>query len=84
MTNTAAPDSIEVEAAVLEWWQELLNVDSVKPGDRLLELGGNSLVATMLANRIELRWGFRPSMDALLSLTFDEVCALCGRQGSPG
>jgi acyl carrier protein len=59
------------------FWQELLYLDSVNPDSRLLELGGNSLVAVMLANRIELTWGIRPSMEELLTLTFQELSAWC-------
>ncbi len=60
-----------------EFWTELLDVDSVVPDDHLLELGGNSLVATMLANRIEAAWGFRPTMDQMLNSSFQELSDLC-------
>jgi len=60
-----------------QFWQELLDIDVVEPDDHLLELGGNSLVATMLANRIELAWGFRPTMATLMTSSFMELSALC-------
>jgi acyl carrier protein len=60
-----------------EFWAEVLDVDSVEPDDHLLELGGNSLVATMVANRIELAWGFRPSMEELLTASMRELAAAC-------
>jgi hypothetical protein len=67
-------DTTEV---LTQFWQELLDVDIVRPGDHLLECGGNSLVATMLANRIELIWGFRPTMAELMTSSFSELSALC-------
>jgi acyl carrier protein len=60
-----------------EFWAEVLDIDSVEPDDHLLELGGNSLVATMVANRIELAWGFRPSMEELLVSSLRELAAAC-------
>lgn len=71
---TARSDTM---ATLAQFWQELLDIDIVEPGDRLLELGGNSLVATMLANRIELAWGFRPAMATLMTSSFSELSALC-------
>jgi acyl carrier protein len=72
--STIRPETTEVLA---EFWEELLDVDSVDQDDRVLELGGNSLIATMLANRIELAWGFRPTMEELMSSTFGELAKLC-------
>ena len=65
------------ERALGEFWAEVLDVDSVDPDDHLLELGGNSLVATMVANRVELAWGFRPSMEELLMCSLRELAASC-------
>jgi acyl carrier protein len=60
-----------------EFWAEVLDIDSVEQDDHLLELGGNSLIATMVANRIELAWGFRPSMEELLMCSLQELAAAC-------
>jgi len=60
-----------------EFWMELLDVETVKPEDHLLDLGGNSLVATMIANRIEFAWGVRPTMEQMLSSSLQELAALC-------
>jgi phosphopantetheine binding protein len=68
----------EVRNTLGDMWRELLDVDEIGSQDRLLEVGGNSLIATMLANRIELAWGFRPSMETLLTCSFDELCSECG------
>jgi Phosphopantetheine attachment site len=72
----ATDDTVQVLA---EFWEELLDLDSAEPGGRLLELGGNSLTATMLANRIELAFGFRPALETLLNDTFGELSELCAR-----
>jgi hypothetical protein len=71
-------------AAVLgAFWTELLDKPPAAPSQLLLEAGGNSLIATMLANRIELAWGIRPSMEELLSLSFSRLCAWCEERGTP-
>ena len=62
------------------FWNEVLDVDAVAPHASLLDLGGDSLTATMIANRIELAWSFRPSMEQLLTLPFDQVAELCDRR----
>ena len=77
---TAGTDTASV---LTQFWQELLDVDTIGPDDHLLELGGNSLVATMLANRIELTWGFRPTMTELMTDSFTELSARCD-QSRPG
>ena len=72
----------DTERVVGEFWAEVLDIDSVEPDDHLLELGGNSLVATMVANRIELAWGFRPSMEELLMCSLRELAASCEERRS--
>ena len=70
-------DQPETAKLLSEFWMELLDTESVSPGDHLLELGGNSLVATMMANRIEFAWGFRPTMEQMLNSSFQELSVLC-------
>ncbi len=74
----------ETAKALTEHWEELLDLDRIEPDDRLLELGGNSLIATMLANRIELAWGFRPSMEDLLTQSLDELTKACAAARAGG
>jgi Phosphopantetheine attachment site len=73
---STVPDP-ETESVLAEFWRELLEIDNVSPSDRILELGGNSLVAVMLANRMELTWGYRPSMEEIFSCTLRELAELC-------
>ena len=75
MTDNATRPSVATQLA--EFWRELLDTDAVDQDDRLLEVGGNSLVATMLANRIELAWGFRPGMEELMTASFRELVSRC-------
>ena len=67
-------DSIEEKLSI--YWCELLGVETVKRDDHFLGLGGNSMLATILANRIEDELGVRPSMEALFS-TFERLAAAC-------
>lgn len=61
------------------YWRELLGTDVVKPEDHFLEMGGNSLMATMLANRIEEELGVQLSMVDLFN-TLEHVAAACEEQ----
>ena len=67
----------DTQQVLAEFWAEVLDIDSVEPDAYLLELGGNSLVATMVANRVELAWGFRPSMEELLMSSLRELAESC-------
>jgi hypothetical protein len=69
----------DTERVLCEFWTELLHIQVASANDHLIELGGNSLTATMLANRIEFAWGFRPSLEVLLTSSLGELCRLCER-----
>jgi hypothetical protein len=69
-----------VAEQLTEMWEELLDLDEVVATDTLLAAGGNSLTAVMLANRVELAWGCRPTMEMLLSDTFQEIVEWCSKQ----
>jgi hypothetical protein len=76
-----ATDVGATQTILAEMWVELLEVDAVQPSDHLLELGGNSLIATMIANRIEVAWGFRPTMATMMSASLAELAEACERRG---
>jgi hypothetical protein len=67
----------EVVSTLTEYWEELVLAAPVSPAERLLDVGGNSLIATMLGNRIELTWGIRPSLEELLTFSFGELSGWC-------
>ncbi|WP_233582969.1 phosphopantetheine-binding protein [Corallococcus sp. CA053C] len=66
----------DMERRLAGWWRELLGVEVVRPEDHFLEIGGNSLMATLLSNRIESELGVEVSMVDLFN-TLRDVAALC-------
>ena len=58
------------------YWKELLGVELVSPGDDFIGLGGDSIRATLIANRIEDELGVRPEIAALFS-TLERVTRHC-------
>lgn len=65
-----------VEATIARHWRELLGIDAVAPTDHFIQLGGDSVRATMLANRLEDELGVRPSVVRLFT-TLAEVARHC-------
>lgn len=72
--NTTVDDTHDTLA---EYVRELIGIEEVGQDDLLLDIGGNSLIATMLANRVELAWEFRPTMVELMTCKFGELVVLC-------
>ncbi|HEV2999112.1 MAG TPA: phosphopantetheine-binding protein [Solirubrobacteraceae bacterium] len=71
-----------IEPAIAGFWREVLEVPEVSGSDRLLELGGNSLAATMIANRIELVLGVRPTMTEILTSSLHELAVTCAERAA--
>jgi acyl carrier protein len=65
MTTTNQARSIEDTIAC--YWRELLDVEVVRPDDDFIGLGGDSMRATLLANRIEDELGVRPEIAELFT-----------------
>jgi acyl carrier protein len=63
--------------AICGYCSELLDVEQVPADALFLELGGNSLLATMLANRLEEDHGFRPCIEDILVSSISELADLC-------
>jgi acyl carrier protein len=78
--NTTVDDTRD---ALAEFMRELLGIEEIGPDDMFLDIGGNSLIATMLANRVELAWDFRPTMVELMTSTFGKLVALCAELREP-
>ena len=70
------PPSTQMEQKLAGYWSELLGLQEIGRGDHFISLGGNSLLATLLANRIEEDLGIRPMMGELFN-TLEEVATLC-------
>jgi acyl carrier protein len=56
-----------IQDTIAGYWRELLGVDAVQPDDDFIGLGGDSMRATMLANRIEDELGVRPEIAELFT-----------------
>ncbi|HEX3765889.1 MAG TPA: phosphopantetheine-binding protein [Kofleriaceae bacterium] len=69
-------DSRPIADKIAGYWKELLGVDAVQPDDDFIGLGGDSVRATMLANRIEDELGVRPEIAELFT-TLDQVARHC-------
>jgi acyl carrier protein len=70
------PPSTQMEQRLAGYWNELLGLQEIGRGDHFISLGGNSLLATMLANRIEEDLGIRPNMGELFC-SLEEMASLC-------
>lgn len=64
-------------AAICDYCRDLLDVAEVPVDALFLELGGNSLLATMLANRLEEDYGYRPCIEDILVSSIAELAELC-------
>ncbi len=59
--------SRSIEDTIAGYWRELLGIDVVQPTDDFIGLGGDSIRATLLANRIEDELGVRPEIAELFT-----------------
>ncbi|QSQ28059.1 hypothetical protein JY651_10870 [Pyxidicoccus parkwayensis] len=75
MATSSPSTSNSLEQRLAGYWCELLGIDAVSPGDNFYEMGGNSLLATNLANLIEDELGVRPEMSELVGTLAEAVTA---------
>jgi hypothetical protein len=75
MTAAAAP-SPSIQEMIAGHWRDLLGSERALPGDDFLALGGNSMLATLLANRIEDELGVRPQIVDLFA-TLEQIARVC-------
>jgi acyl carrier protein len=75
---TERPGSIadKITDKIAGHWKQLLGVEVVHPGDDFIGLGGDSIRATLLANRIEDELGVRPEIAELFA-TLEQVARHC-------
>lgn len=76
MDSMAATNPIAVRERILELARNVLKCESVAPQDHFLDLGGDSLVAPVLAGRIEAEFGTRPEMEDIFTRSFGELAEL--------
>ncbi|MBN1204912.1 MAG: hypothetical protein JXB05_08305 [Myxococcaceae bacterium] len=85
MSSETLP-STPMQQRLSRHWRELLGIEVIKQGDHFLELGGNSMLATLLANRLEDELGIHPTIADVFN-TLEQLAVLCEEmveeQGSP-
>lgn len=76
-------EKVSVRESLSSVWRELLGVHSVDASDNFLELGGDSITATLCVNRIRSLFGVTIPVSLLLlddgslgGLEAEVVCAL--------
>ena len=79
MTN----QTVSVDDRIAGYWRELFGVEAVRPTDDFIELGGNSMLAMLLANRIEDELGIRLEIVELFA-TFGHIAQRCATLASEG
>jgi hypothetical protein len=70
-----------LESVLASIWSAALEIDRVGRHDRLLELGGSSLLAVQAKARIEDVFGLEVSVQSILTLPFDEFAAEVASRG---
>ena len=61
------------------YWQELLEIDHVPDDAFFIELGGNSLLATVIASRLEEEHRVQASLEDIFLHSLEELAAVCAR-----
>jgi acyl carrier protein len=61
---------------IAKYWIQILNVDTVEPSDDFISLGGNSLSAVQVANRIADDLGVQLDIGEMFN-TLEQVAVHC-------
>ncbi|RUL78784.1 phosphopantetheine-binding protein [Dyella choica] len=64
------------QGTIAKYWIQILKVDSVEPSDDFISLGGNSLSAVQVANRIADDLGVQLDIGEMFN-TLEQVTAYC-------
>ena len=71
-----APQS-HFESLIGDIWKELLDIKAVSVSDKFLNLGGDSILAIRLMNKLEERIGLRITFSELMLLNLGELARYC-------
>jgi len=72
----AAPET-PTEKLIASYWEELLDLETVSRHDEFVECGGNSLIATMLAHRLQKSLSYRPTLTEIFRSTVESLARRC-------
>jgi len=72
----AAPETA-TEKLIASYWEELLDLETVSRHDEFVECGGNSLIATMLAHRLQKALSYRPTLTEIFRSTVESLARRC-------
>ncbi len=61
------------ETAIYASVADVLQIDGARPKDNFIELGGNSLLAVILVNRVEEEFGIRLDLNDVFKLDLDQL-----------
>ena len=67
MPDFATTDRTKVLEWLLEQIRAVLKCETAEPQDHFVDLGGDSLTAPVLANRIYAEFGFRPALEDIFT-----------------
>jgi aryl carrier-like protein len=57
-------------------WRDVFGIDTIGPNDNFFALGGNSFLASSLAERVTRRWGMEIAFDQVFEhQTIEQLCA---------
>ena len=62
-----------LEAAIAAVWREMLQVETIGVDDNFFNLGGHSLLGTIVAHRVHQKTGRRPGLRALMFQTLEQL-----------
>jgi acyl carrier protein len=71
-----------IEERLSTYWRELFGIEAVRRDENFVEAGGDSIKATILANRIEDELGVRLSMEELYGTVEEQAIACEQLKGS--
>ncbi|MEO1987349.1 MAG: phosphopantetheine-binding protein [Martelella sp.] len=81
MSEPTVIDEAGLQARIRDIAGVLLRAETPAAEDHFLALGGDSLLATVFARKVEVECGLRPSLEEIFTLSFAEMAeALVGRQ----